>query len=115
MKQQTPSDQRRQKQSEDNAEKKKEEIEGGHFAVFQQFSFVEKSYLVLLCVFQFYCLLLHPLLDGNGRYPFLPLLVTSVTCSVGVGWSWIVFYVRFLLVRPPLEVEEELDREKKSK
>jgi alpha-1,3-glucosyltransferase len=115
VKQQTPSEQRRQKQSEGKVEKKKEVIEGGHFAVFQQFSSVEKSYLALLCVSQFYCLLLHPLLDGNGRYPFLPLLVTSVTCSVGVGWSWIVFYVRFLLVRPPLEEEEELDREKKSK
>ena len=60
-------------------------------------SSVEKVYIIALLAVQVYCLALHGVLDAEGKYPFLPLLLTSVGCAVGVGWSWILLYSDFLL------------------
>lgn len=37
----------------------------------------------------------------DQRFPFLPLLLTSVYCSVGITYFWIKYYVRFLLDTEP--------------
>lgn len=37
----------------------------------------------------------------DQRFPFLPLLLTSVYCSVGITYFWIKYYIRFLLETEP--------------
>ena len=74
----------------------------------------ESLYLVLLCALQVYCLVLHPLVDRDGRFPFLPLLITSVSCGLAVLWSWIVFYVKFLFGRPTTGQRAVTENVKKS-
>jgi len=39
------------------------------------------------CLLELYNALLHPVLLQQ-RLPFLPLLLTSVHCALGVGWVW---------------------------
>jgi alpha-1,3-glucosyltransferase len=46
-----------------------------------------KLYLVGLVLLEAYCSTGHQLLL-QGRLPFLPLLLTSTYCAVGVGWVW---------------------------
>lgn len=36
-------------------------------------------------------------LQLDQRFPFLPLLLTSVYCSVGITYFWLKYYLRFLL------------------
>ena len=60
-------------------------------------SLLEKLYIIALLVVQVYCLVLHGVVDVEGKYPFLPLLFTSVGCAVGVSWSWLLLYSDFLL------------------
>lgn len=52
----------------------------------------EALYLLGLSPLYLYTSLGHWLLDLQQRLPFLPLLMTSLYCSIGVLWSWILFY-----------------------
>ena len=49
-------------------------------------------FVCFLLIIQFYCLFVHSLFGFLSRLEFLPLLLTSVSCAVGVVWSWLVFY-----------------------
>lgn len=53
-------------------------------------------FICALLVIQFYCLFVHGLFSFLSRLEFLPLLLTSVSCAVGVVWSWLLFYHEFL-------------------
>lgn len=53
-------------------------------------------YIVVLVLVQVYCTFLHGGLGFLKRYEFLPLLMTSVSCAVGVVWSWLLCYHDFL-------------------
>ncbi len=53
---------------------------------------LENGYLLLLMVLQFYCVFIHGTGGFLGHLEFLPLLLTSVSCAVGVVWSWILSY-----------------------
>ena len=46
----------------------------------------------ILLLIQFHCLFVHGLFGFLSRLEFLPLLLTSVSCAVGVVWSWLLFY-----------------------
>lgn len=46
------------------------------------------AYVLGLLAVELYCSALHPLLLGQ-RLPFLPLLLTSVYCALGVTWVWL--------------------------
>ena len=53
------------------------------------------SQLLFVCVLvliQFYCLCVHGSFGFLSRLEFLPLLLTSVSCAVGIVWSWLLFY-----------------------
>ncbi|PIK39970.1 putative dolichyl pyrophosphate Glc1Man9GlcNAc2 alpha-1,3-glucosyltransferase [Apostichopus japonicus] len=55
-------------------------------------SVFESLYLWLLVALFLYTDGVHPLLGLSAQLPFLPLLVTSVYCALGVTYSWIKFY-----------------------
>ncbi|XP_078683973.1 dolichyl pyrophosphate Glc1Man9GlcNAc2 alpha-1,3-glucosyltransferase-like isoform X2 [Branchiostoma floridae x Branchiostoma belcheri] len=54
---------------------------------------LETAYTVGLVFLQLYCSLGHHALGLTTRLPFLPLMLTSVYCAVGVMWSWLKFYL----------------------
>lgn len=53
-------------------------------------------YLIGLVISQFYCIVLHPFLPFADRLPFLPLMLTSVYCALGVVAAWFQCYVTML-------------------
>ena len=53
----------------------------------------EACYLYGLVVLELYCSAIHPFTVLAVKLPFLPLMLTSVYCAVGVIWAWILFYV----------------------
>ena len=58
-------------------------------------SFLSPLQLFFVCfllIIQFYCLFVHSLFGFLSRLEFLPLLLTSVSCAIGVVWSWLAFY-----------------------
>lgn len=60
----------------------------------------EAWYLFGLMFLEFYCSAIHPFTVLAVKLPFLPLMLTSVYCAVGVVWAWIVFYVDTLKTSP---------------
>lgn len=57
---------------------------------------LESCYLILLLTVQVYCLFLHGTGGLLAHLEFLPLLLTSVTCALGVLWTWLLSYHEFL-------------------
>ena len=57
----------------------------------------ENLYLIGLIPLYLYTELGHSLLGLQTKLPFIPLMMTSLYCSVGIIWSWLVLYVDFLL------------------
>jgi hypothetical protein len=52
---------------------------------------VETTYIAGFAFLQLFTSLVHPYLLPAGlrdRWAFVPLLVTSVYCSIGIWWSW---------------------------
>ena len=60
----------------------------------------EAWYLYGLVFLEFYCSAIHPFTVLAVKLPFLPLMLTSVYCAVGVIWAWIVFYMDTLKTSP---------------
>ena len=56
----------------------------------------ENVYLCGLILLEIYNLLIHNALGFSVKFPFLPLLLTSVYCAVGIMWSWLLFYYSVL-------------------
>lgn len=57
---------------------------------------LESVYLLGLVVVATACEIVFPLSPWQQKLPFLPLLVTSVYCSVGVTYSFLRLYVSLL-------------------
>lgn len=60
----------------------------------------EAWYLYGLVFLEFYCGAIHPFTALAVKLPFLPLMLTSVYCTIGVVWAWILFYVDTLKTSP---------------
>lgn len=60
---------------------------------------VEKLYLLGFGVIQLYSSVIHQLTGLDQQYPFLPLLLFSLYCSVGIIYSWLKYY-QFILNLP---------------
>ncbi|XP_077983602.1 dolichyl pyrophosphate Glc1Man9GlcNAc2 alpha-1,3-glucosyltransferase-like [Glandiceps talaboti] len=52
----------------------------------------ETLYLLGLIPLYAFCNILLPLFSFTSKYEFLPLMLTSFYCAVGVSWSWLKFY-----------------------
>ncbi|ELT88001.1 hypothetical protein CAPTEDRAFT_4725 [Capitella teleta] len=59
---------------------------------FPLLNFFESIYLLGLIPLEFYCSAVHSLLGLSERLPFIPLLMTSCYCAVGVIYAWLKFY-----------------------
>ena len=61
----------------------------------------QRAYLLGLAPLELYCafghrLLCKAVLGDSGRLPFLPLLLTSVYCAIGVVAAWVKLTVRYV-------------------
>jgi alpha-1,3-glucosyltransferase len=56
----------------------------------------ESVYILGLSVIFLYENVVHHVLGMSDKLPYLPLLLTSLYCSVGILYAWVQFYVRFL-------------------
>ena len=61
------------------------------------FSLLEKTAALLLCALEVFCVLLWPLGFSRlaSRFPFAPLLLTSLVCAVGVCGCWLADALRW--------------------
>lgn len=59
---------------------------------------IEKSYLLGLVVIEIWGQLLHPLLFGD-KLPFVPLMLISIYCGIGIMYSWI-WQLKWILRSP---------------
>lgn len=66
-------------------------------AIFPGLNRLESIYVILLLLVQVYCLLLHGSFGFLAGLEFLPLLLTSVSCAVGIIWSWLLCYQEFFI------------------
>ncbi|XP_038875226.1 probable dolichyl pyrophosphate Glc1Man9GlcNAc2 alpha-1,3-glucosyltransferase [Benincasa hispida] len=57
--------------------------------------FIEKVYIVGLLIVEIWAQFLHPFILG-GKFPFVPLMLISMYCSLGVMYSWI-WQLRWIL------------------
>lgn len=55
----------------------------------------ERLYMVGFQALFFYEKVLHPAFGLQERLPFVPLMLCSVYCAVGVLWFWLSYYWRF--------------------
>ena len=67
----------------------------------------EIIYLIGLALIFLYEHLLQYILKFDHKFPFLPLMLTSVYCSIGVSFFWLKYYVNYL--RSPNNMERIKD------
>uniref|UniRef100_A0A8C2R927 Alpha-1,3-glucosyltransferase n=1 Tax=Capra hircus TaxID=9925 RepID=A0A8C2R927_CAPHI len=65
------------------------------------FTWMETFYLLGLGPLEVFCEFVFPFTSWNLKYPFIPLLLTSVYCAVGITYAWLKLYVS-VLTDPPV-------------
>ncbi|KAJ3181349.1 glycosyl transferase [Gaertneriomyces sp. JEL0708] len=66
--------------------------QNGHSAL--RLPFLERLYIAGLFVLFAFTEIAHPIFDTTKRYAFLPLMLTSVYCSLGILYGWLQLYVQ---------------------
>jgi len=69
-----------------------------------RFRIWERIYLYGLALVALNECCLHSIVDRNGNLPFLPLLIMSVYCAIGVIYVWLVFLRNSLLLQKTTKV-----------
>lgn len=75
------------------------------------FNWVETGYLLGLGPLELFCELVFPFTSWRLRWPFLPLLLTSVYCALGLTYAWLRLYASAITL-PPLRTEKHKDTPK---
>ncbi|XP_078514622.1 dolichyl pyrophosphate Glc1Man9GlcNAc2 alpha-1,3-glucosyltransferase [Lissotriton helveticus] len=57
---------------------------------------LEKLYLLGLVPLEIFCEIVYPLTPWKQTLPFIPLLLTSVYCALGVTYAWLRLYISVL-------------------
>ncbi|CEG67079.1 Putative Alpha-1,3-glucosyltransferase [Rhizopus microsporus] len=58
---------------------------------------LEKLYLVGFLFLQCYTSIIHDLLFGSHQLQFLPLMMTSIYCSIGIIYGWCMLMINYLI------------------
>ncbi|XP_074788938.1 dolichyl pyrophosphate Glc1Man9GlcNAc2 alpha-1,3-glucosyltransferase isoform X5 [Athene noctua] len=62
-------------------------------------NWLETIYLIQLVPLEIFCEIIFPLTPWKRHFPFVPLLLTSVYCALGVTYAWLKLYVSVLTER----------------
>lgn len=62
-------------------------------------NWLEMIYLIHLVPLEIFCEIVFPLTPWKLRFPFVPLLLTSVYCAVGIMYAWLKLYISVLSER----------------
>ncbi|KAM4905620.1 dolichyl pyrophosphate Glc1Man9GlcNAc2 alpha-1,3-glucosyltransferase isoform 5-T5 [Sylvia borin] len=62
-------------------------------------NWLETIYLMQLVPLGIFCEIIYPLTPWKGHFPFVPLLLTSVYCALGITYAWLKLYVSVLTER----------------
>lgn len=75
-------------------------------------SWLELFYVVGLFGIFVYEICIQYVFKLDSKLPFLPLLLTSVYCSIGVIYFWLSFYINFLLSRNSCDPQTKIAKKK---
>ncbi|XP_005290622.2 probable dolichyl pyrophosphate Glc1Man9GlcNAc2 alpha-1,3-glucosyltransferase isoform X2 [Chrysemys picta bellii] len=59
-------------------------------------NWLETIYLIALVPLEIFCEIVFPLTPWKLKFPFIPLLLTSVYCALGITYAWLKLYVSVL-------------------
>ncbi|XP_075347336.1 dolichyl pyrophosphate Glc1Man9GlcNAc2 alpha-1,3-glucosyltransferase isoform X2 [Mycteria americana] len=62
-------------------------------------NWLETIYLIQLVPLEILCEIIFPLTPWKGHFPFIPLLLTSVYCALGITYAWLKLYISVLTER----------------
>uniref|UniRef100_A0A8D0BDG9 Alpha-1,3-glucosyltransferase n=1 Tax=Salvator merianae TaxID=96440 RepID=A0A8D0BDG9_SALMN len=70
-------------------------------------NWMETLYLIGLIPLELVCEIVFPLTAWNLQFPFLPLLLTSVYCALGIMYAWLRLYVSTFLEPRAIKRKDE--------
>lgn len=63
----------------------------------QELKIMDIAYIIVCVIVQIYCQFVHGTGGMLAHLEFLPLLLTSVSCSVGILWTWLLSYSMYFV------------------